>query len=61
MEKRLYVIDNDDTNCEIIVKLTDSEANAIRNFIDWADLDVYAIYPVDEWNANDWGSITFQY
>lgn len=55
LEKRFYVIHNDDTNCEIVVKLTDNEANAIRNFIDWALLDTYLICPVDEWDADDWG------
>ena len=30
-------------------------SGAIGNFIDWADLDTYAICPVDEWDADDWG------
>ncbi len=55
LEKKKYVLYNDDTNCEIVVKLTDSEATAIGNFIDWADLGTYEICPVDEWDADDWG------
>lgn len=55
MEKKFYVIHNDDTNCEVVVKLTGNEANAIGNFIDWADLDTYAICAVDEWDADDLG------
>lgn len=55
LEKRFYVIYNEDTNCEIVVKLTDNEANAIENFIDWAYLDTFAVCPVDEWDADDWG------
>ena len=55
MEKKFYVIHNDETNCEVVVKLTDNEANAIGNFIDWADLDSFAVCPVDEWDADDWG------
>lgn len=54
LEKKFYVIHNGDTNCEIVVKLTESEANAIGNFIDWADLDA-SVCPVDEWDADDWG------
>lgn len=56
MKKKKYVISNLDTNCQIVVNITDGEAKAIDDFITWACIDDdYLVESVDEHEAADWG------
>lgn len=56
MEKKLFIVINDDANCETVVLLTEREAQAIDNFIDWMDIgDRCSICAIDEFDAEDWG------
>lgn len=50
-----YVIEKIGYNTTV-VSLTKQEAQAIINFLDWACVDEeFAIIPVDEYEAKEWG------
>lgn len=45
-EKNLYLIKDDDREETILVNLTKEQASAIKNFLDWAEIDDCSIEKV---------------